>query len=149
MTNLTNMTRRTFGGFVAATAVTAPTIVSAAVRQPRDEAILQLNSIPLSWPQFHRLESFASEPKVGDKLTLVREAEHNFDEEAVAVYTSDWKRLGYISRQHNAAVGWAMQRGTQQHAEIKMIAEPYVRGKAVRGWGAFRINVEISAPALV
>lgn len=147
MTNLTNVTRRTFGGLLAATAVTAPTIVSAAVRQPRDETILQLNSIPLAWPQYHKIDSFAVEPRVGDDLTLVREAQHNFDEEAVAVYTSDYKRLGYISRRHNAAIAWAMQRGTVQKAKITMIAAPYVRGKVVRGWGAFRIDVEVSAPA--
>ena len=149
MTSLTNVTRRTFGGLLAATAVTAPTIVSAAVRQPRDEIILQLNSIPLAWPQYHKIDSFAFEPHVGDTLTLVREAQNTFDEEAVAVYTSEYERLGYISRRHNAAVAWAMQRGTTHEARITMIAEPYARGKVVRGWGAFRIDVEVSASALV
>ena len=148
MTNFTTVSRRTFGGMIAATAVTAPMIVSAAVRQPRDEAILQLNSIPLSWPQYHRMESFAEPPKVGDSLTLVREAQHNFDEQAVAVYTSDFKRLGYISRRHNNAVAWAMQRGTKAEARITMIAEPYVRDKRISGWGSFHIDVEVSAPAL-
>jgi len=124
-------------------------IVSAAVREPRDEVILQLNSIPLAWPQYHRLDGFAYKPEVGDSLTLVHEAQDNSDEDSIAVYTADSKRLGYISRQHNHSVAWAMRRGGRQDAKIKMLAEPHVDGKQIRGWASFHIDVEISAPAFV
>ena len=134
---------------IAATAVAAPVIASAAERQPRDEVILQLNSIPVEWPQYHRIDSFAYKPQVGDSLKLVSEARENNEEEAIAVYTMDSKRLGYISQRHNVSLTRAMQRGGQQHAEIKMIAAPYVEGKKVQGWGAFRIDVEVSAPTYV
>jgi len=126
-----------------------PGVVSAAVRQPRDETILELNSVPLAWPQYHKIDSFAEEPRVGDKVTLVREAQNGFEDEAVAVYTSNFKRLGYVPRKHNAAFSWSLQRGEAREAVISQIAEPTVRGKQIRGWGAFHIDVRVSAPAMV
>lgn len=132
---------------LGATAVAAPSIASAAVRLPRDETILELNSVPLAWPQLHKLDSFVEEPRVGDTVTLVREAQHGFEDEAVAVYTSNFKRLGYIPRRHNAAFAWSLERGEARQASISKIAEPSVRGKQVRGWGAFHIDVRVSAPA--
>ena len=133
---------------IAATAAAAPSIVSAAVRQPRDETILELNVVPLAWPQYHKIDSFAEEPRVGDTVTLVREAQHGFEEEAVAVYTANYKRLGYIPRRHNAAMSWSLERGEARQAQISHIAEPSVRGKQIRGWGAFHIDVRVSAPAV-
>lgn len=133
---------------IGATAVAAPSIVSAAVRQPRDETILELNSVPLAWPQYHKIDSFADEPLVGDKVTLVREAQHGFEDEAVAVYTSNFKRIGYVPRKHNAAFSWSLQRGEAREAFISKIAEPSVRGKQIRGWGAFHIDVKVSAPVV-
>ncbi len=150
MTNKTDVTRRTFGGMIAATAVAAPGVVSAAVRQPRDETIFERKSVPLAWPQYHKFDSFAEPPNVGDKVTLVREAQHSLPGEAegVAVYTSNFKRIGYIPRQHNGAFTWALKRGEAREARISEIAEPIVRGKQIRGWGAFHIDVRVSAAAL-
>lgn len=135
---------------IGATAVAAPSVVSAAVRQPRDETILELNSVPLTWPQYHQIESFAETPSVGDKVTLVREAQHSLPGEAegVAVYTANFKRIGYVPRQHNGAFGWAMKRGEVREARIARIAEPVVRGKSIAGWGAFHIDVRFSARAV-
>ncbi len=148
MKNLTTVSRRTFGTMLGATAVAAPSLVSAAVRQPRDETILELNSVPLAWPQYQKLDSFAEQPRVGDKVTLVREAQNGFDDEAVAVYTSNFKRIGYIPRKHTAAFSWSLQRGEAREARISKIAEPSVRGKQIRGWGAFHVDVRVSAAAL-
>ena len=135
---------------IAATAVAAPGVVSAAVRQPRDETIFEHKSVPLAWPQYHQIDSFAEAPNVGDKVTLVREAQHSLPGEAegVAVYTSNFKRIGYIPRQHNGAFTWALKRGEAREARISKIAEPLVRGKPVSGWGAFHIDVRVSAAAV-
>ncbi len=133
---------------IAATAVAASGVVSAAVRQPRDETILELKSVPLAWPQYHMIDSFVETPKIGDTVTLVREAQNGFDEEAVAVYTSNFKRIGYVPRKHNAAVSWSLERGGAREATISQIAEPSVRGKQIRGWGAYHIDMKVTAIAV-
>jgi len=46
------------------------------------------------------------------------------------------------------AFTWALKRGEAREARISEIAEPIVRGKQIRGWGAFHIDVRVSAAAL-
>lgn len=144
-----DLTRRTFGQMLGAAAVLTPGIAGAVSATPRDETILTLNSVPLSWPQYHKLSSFDATPKVGQSVTLRREARAPFDDEAVAVFSEAGERLGYISRQHNAALSWAMDRGEAPEARITRINGPVVRGQGISGWGAFHVDVRIARRATV
>jgi hypothetical protein len=53
----------------------------------------------------------------GDVLTLVRERDNAFDENAVRV---EWQghKLGYVPKRDNPALAWALDRGESLHARI-------------------------------
>jgi len=149
MKNMTNITRRTFGGLIGATALTATASLSAHAAVPDDRTILQLRSVPLAWPQYHRLDAALPVPKEGERVSLVREGAHDVEAEAIAVFAANGERIGAIPRRHNAAMFWALERGEVSDARITRVATPVVRGAAVPGWGAFHIDVTVSRPALV
>lgn len=135
---------------LGAAAVATPSLAGAVVGAPRaDDTILSLKSVPLAWPQYHQISTFSETPNLGDAVTLVREDKAPFDDDAIAVYSANWKRIGYIPRRHTPALSWAMERGVARQAHITQIAEPVVRGQRVPGWGAFHIDVTVSAPAMV
>ena len=143
-----DLTRRTFGTMLGAAAFVTPSLAGAVSATPRDETILSLNSVPLSWPQYHKLSSFDMTPKVGENVMLKREARAPFDEEAIVVISESGERLGFIPRQHNAAISWAMERGEVNEARITKIAGPVVRGKGIAGWGHFHVDVHVAKTAM-
>jgi hypothetical protein len=148
MKNMTSLSRRTFGGLVGASALSATVAFPAMAATPADDTILQLRSVPLAWPQYHRLDAAAQAPRLGEAVSLVREGPQEVEAEAIAVVTADGQRLGVIPRRHNAALFWAMQRGEVSEARIAKVATPVVRGKPVPGWGAYHIDVTVGRAAL-
>ena len=104
--------------------------------------ILSLTDVPIAWPVYHRLGAFGALPEAGDRVSLERDAPHPSDDRGIAVFLASGDKLGYITNQHYAALNWALQRAGRVDARIEAINEPVVRGKAVPGWGAFRISVK-------
>jgi hypothetical protein len=149
MKNMTNITRRTFGGLIGASALTATASIPAYAAVPDDRTILQLRSVPLAWPQYHRLDAALPVPAEGERVSLVREGRQDVEAEAIAVFAANGERIGAIPRRHNAAMFWAMERGEVSEARIARVASPVVRGNPVPGWGAFHIDVTVSRASLV
>jgi hypothetical protein len=58
----------------------------------------------------------------GDALALVREPENPHDGRAVRVEWQGYK-LGYLPRRENAALAWALDRGTPLRARIARLRE--------------------------
>ena len=60
--------------------------------------------------------------KPGDALDLVREPDNPHDANAVRV---EWRgsKLGYVPRDQNAALAWAMDRGEGLRAHVSRLAE--------------------------
>jgi len=60
--------------------------------------------------------------QAGDILDLVREAGNPHDANAVRV---EWRgrKLGYVPRRENAAIAWALERGTHLRARVSRLLE--------------------------
>lgn len=149
MKNMTTLSRRTFGGLVGASALSATVAFPAGAASPADDAILQLRSVPLAWPQYHRLDTAIPAPREGDRVTLVREGPEEVEAAAIAVFAADGARLGAIPRRHNAALFWALQRGDDVEARVVKVATPVVRGHPVPGWGAFHVDITVRRAVFV
>lgn len=67
-----------------------------------------VQSSPLAGSQYYGAKRLRSEIRVGDRLTLTREADNRHDRNAVRV---DWngEKLGYVPRAENRAVAQAHQ----------------------------------------
>lgn len=88
-----------------------------------------VQSSPLAGFQYHAGASVWNELKVGDALTLVREADNPHDANAVRV---EWRghMLGYLPRAENRAVAAEMDRGTIVSGRIAQLREdrnPWLR----------------------
>lgn len=85
---------------------------------------LLVQSSPLAGSQYYAVGQFWSELKVGDALTLVREADNRHDRNAIRV---EWRghRLGYVPRRENSTVAAAMDAGDLLTARIsRLTAHP-------------------------
>lgn len=139
--------RRTFGKMLGAAAVATPGLAVAMPPAPRDETILSLVSVPLAWPQYHRIASFERMPRAGDDVVLERQDTAPFDGEAIRVRTLGGEDLGYIPRRHAPALSWALERGEPGIARLSHVAEPMVRGQRIAGWASFHVDIHVSAAA--
>ena len=93
----------------------------AATAQAQTVKIL-VQSSPLAGFQYHEAQDIWSQLKVGDALTLVREAANPHDANAVRV---EWRghMLGYLPRKENRAVAAEMDHGTPVAARIARLRE--------------------------
>jgi len=91
-------------------------------QQPRVELRMLLQSSPLAGFQYHEGGALWPRMKVGDALTLNREAQNTHDRNAVRV---EWQghMLGYVPRADNAAVARLLDRGNRLEARIVRLQE--------------------------
>ena len=77
-----------------------------------DSIRMLVQNSPLAGSQYYALETFWSEIKIGDGLTLIREPDNKHDRIAIRV---EWRghQLGYVPRAQNRAVAAAMDAGEQ------------------------------------
>jgi hypothetical protein len=96
-------------------AVAAPAVLAQSVQ-------LVVQSSPLAGFRYGEGAALWPELRVGDALSLVREADNPHDPNAVRV---DWRgrRLGYVPRRDNAAVAWGLDRGAALRARVSRLAE--------------------------
>ena len=75
---------------------------------------------------------------VGDRLILVHEKDNEYDKNAVAVFTLDYKKVGYISKNENRMLAEDLGSGVEIYAEIaaKSSSTPYESMK-VELWEKF------------
>lgn len=84
------------------------------------EAMIVVRSSPLAGFQFHAGEALFAQMQVGDRLTLVREADNPHDRNAVRV---DWRqvKLGYVPRRDNPQVARQIDLGAALEARISKL----------------------------
>jgi HIRAN domain len=90
--------------------------------QAEEQVRLLVQSSPLAGFRYHAGAEVWRELRVGDRLELAREPENAHDANAVRVL---WRGrlLGYVPRRENAALAWALERGTPLRARISLLAE--------------------------
>ena len=90
------------------------------VRAQSTEATLLVQSSPLAGFQFYQGKRLWDEMRVGDPLTLVREAANVHDSSAVRV---EWRGhvLGYVPRRENRAVARYLDNGGKVEARISRL----------------------------
>lgn len=81
-----------------------------------------VQSSPLAGSQYYGAKHLRSEIRVGDRLTLTREADNRHDRNAVRV---DWngKKLGYVPRAENRAVAQALDAGETLEARVSELRD--------------------------
>jgi hypothetical protein len=81
---------------------------------------LLVQSSPLAGFRYHAAAAVWSELRVGDRLELAREPANPHDGNAVVVLWQG-RKLGYVPRRENAALAWALDRGTLLRARISAL----------------------------
>jgi hypothetical protein len=91
-------------------------VLSAGASQAESVRVLVQDS-PLAGFQYHAGAELWNELRVGDVLTLMREADNPYDPKAVRI---EWHghKLGYLPRRENAVVAAEMDRGTRVEGRI-------------------------------
>ena len=81
-----------------------------------------VQSSPLAGSQYYGAKRLRSEIRVGDRLTLTREADNRHDRNAVRV---DWngEKLGYVPRAENRAVAQALNAGEKLEARVSRLRD--------------------------
>ena len=81
-----------------------------------------VQSSPLAGSQYYGAKRLRDEIRVGDRLTLTREADNRHDRNAVRV---DWngQKLGYVPRAENRAVAQAFDAGETLEARVSALRE--------------------------
>jgi len=81
-----------------------------------------VQSSPLAGSQYYSASKVWSEIRVGDRLSLAREADNRHDRNAVRV---DWNRqkLGYVPRAENRAVAQALDAGESLEARVSALRD--------------------------
>ena len=81
---------------------------------------LLVQSSPLAGFRYHAAAEVWEALRVGDRLELVREADNQFDRNAISLA---WRgrKLGYVPRRENAALAWGMDRGERLSARISRL----------------------------
>jgi hypothetical protein len=102
------------GGVLLAAALL---LASALPMRAQPESRILVQSSPLAGFQFHEGKALWPQMKVGDTLTLVREADNPYDARAVRV---EWqgRKLGYVPKKENEAVARQLDRGNPLEARI-------------------------------
>ena len=92
---------------------------------------LLVQSSPLAGFRYHAAAALWSELRVGDRLQLAREPANLHDANAVMVLWQG-RKLGYVPRRENAALAWALDRGTPLRARISALEEHANPARRVR-----------------
>jgi hypothetical protein len=81
-----------------------------------------VQSSPLAGSQYYGAKRLRGEIRVGDRLTLTREADNRHDRNAVRV---DWngQKLGYVPRAENRAVAQALDAGEALEARVSAVRD--------------------------
>ena len=84
------------------------------------EVRMLVQSSPLAGFQYYQGKELWDEMKIGDALTLVREADNPHDANAIRV---EWRShpLGYVPRRENRTVAQHMDRGGAVEARISKL----------------------------
>jgi hypothetical protein len=87
-----------------------------------EQVKILVQSSPLAGSQYYAVAELWARLAVGDRLTLVREADNRHDSRAVRV---DWRGqpLGYLPRTENGAVAAALDRGEKLDARIARLTQ--------------------------
>jgi hypothetical protein len=87
-----------------------------------EQVRIVVQSSPLAGFRYHAAAEVWHELRVGERLELAREPDNAHDANAVRVL---WRGrlLGYVPRRENAALAWALERGTPLRARISALAE--------------------------
>lgn len=91
-------------------------LLSALPSNAESVGILVQNS-PLAGSQYYAAARVWDEIRVGDRLTLVREADNRHDRNAIRV---EWRghKLGYVPRAENRAAARALDAGERLEARV-------------------------------
>ena len=102
-------------GLAFASILLAPPVV------PAQQAEILVQVSLTAGLRYHEAKTVWAEMKIGDALTLVREADNLYDINAVRV---EWNghKLGYIPRSENAGVARQLDRGNRLSARITRIS---------------------------
>lgn len=81
-----------------------------------------VQSSPLAGSQYYAVDELRSTMRVGDPLTLVREADNRHDKNAIRV---EWRghKLGYVPRAENRALAAAIDAGERVVARIRHLRD--------------------------
>jgi hypothetical protein len=112
-------------------------LLAAGLCHAEDGVRLVVQNSPLAGFRYHNAAEVWPELRVGDRLELAREPGNLHDVNAVLVLWQGHK-LGYVPRRENAAVAWALDRGTPLRARISALAEHPNPARRVR----FEVYVE-------
>ena len=87
-----------------------------------EQVRIVVQSSPLAGFRYHAAAEVWRELRVGNRLELAREPDNAHDTNAVKVL---WRGrpLGYVPRRENAALAWALERGTPLRARISALVE--------------------------
>ena len=77
---------------------------------------------PLAGSQYYAASKVWNEIRVGDRLTLVREADNRHDRNAIRV---EWRghKLGYVPRAENRAAARALDAGERLEARVTRLRD--------------------------
>ena len=108
--------------FKAALCAVIGALIIGGVRAQTTEVRMLVQSSPLAGFQYHHGKALWDEMKVGDALTLVREAGNPHDGNAVRV---EWQGqpLGYVPRRENRTVAQHIDRGGAIEARISKLVQ--------------------------
>lgn len=106
------------------------------------QAAILLQASPLAGFQYHAGKTVWPQMRVGDALTLIREADNPHDAKAVRV---EWQghMIGYVPRRENDDVARLLDRGQPLAARITRLSE----GRDP--WSRVRFDILIPVPSHV
>lgn len=96
-------------------------LLSAPLSNAESVGIL-VQSSPLAGSQYYAAARVWDEIRVGDRLTLVREADNRHDRNAIRV---EWRghKLGYVPRAENRAAARALDAGERLEARVTRLRD--------------------------
>ena len=96
-------------------------LLSAPLSNAESVGIL-VQSSPLAGSQYYAAARVWDEIRVGDRLTLVREADNRHDRHAIRV---EWRghKLGYVPRAENRAAARALDAGERLEARVTRLRD--------------------------
>jgi len=87
-----------------------------------DSVRILVQNSPLAGSQYYAVSKVWDEIRVGDRLTLVREADNRHDRNAIRVEWNSHK-LGYVPRAENRAAARAIDAGERLDARVTRLRD--------------------------
>ena len=88
------------------------------LEKPFERDILLFDTQVAGTSHAKEIREIASRLQVGDRLTFLREADNQYDENAIAVMTAAEEKIGYVPRQDNIVFSRLMDAGKLLYGEI-------------------------------